>query len=367
MRFVLLVVLVCGACAGEDRAPRDGGSTSLDGSLARVDAGGRDRSAPLAPDASDECAGDTYAVSARPLDMLILLDQSGSMKEDEDRWTPVTQAIEKFVRTPALANTSVGIQYFPLGSDDDEKCDLIRYATPDVELGALPGNATAIVSSIAAHWFSQEDCCDTPEHAGTPTRPAVEGSARHLARWLESHPTHAGVLLLATDGEPSDVCEDNEVEDVAQAIAAATQGTPSIKTYVIGIGENDALDEMAAAGGTGEGALIVDGSGALTEQQLLDALARIRAAALPCDFPLQRVDDPHAVNVEWSSASQPKPTTLRNVPSAEHCSKTTSGWFYDDVAQPTRVNLCPDLCKTLGSDPSAMVRIVQGCQTVIAF
>jgi hypothetical protein len=365
MRIALAVALACGACGGNEELPSRGGEESpLDGSLARVDAGARDRSAPAAPDASDECAGDTYAVSARPLDMLILLDQSGSMKEDEDRWTPVTQAIEQFVRTPTLANTSVGIQYFPLGSDDDEKCELVRYATPDVGIGALPGNATAIVSSIAEHWFSQEDCCDTPEHSGTPTRPAVSGSAQYLARWLESNPTHAGVLLLATDGEPSGVCDDNEVEDVAAAIAAAT---PSIKTYVIGIGENDALDELAAAGGTGEQALIVDGSGAQTEQQLLAALARIRSAALPCDFPLQHVEDPRAVNVEWSSVSQPQRTTLRNVASAPDCAKTTSGWFYDDVDQPTRVNLCPDLCKTLGSDPSAMVRIVQGCKTVVAF
>lgn len=379
---LLIGALLLVGCDGDGTfttavVPEDESAESTDS----VDAASAPRSPPLADagatqmrdsagavnssDASD-CVKAQYRAQARALDIFILLDQSGSMQEDEDRWTPTTNAIKTFVGTKDLTNTGVALQYFPLGNNEESKCDPATYEKPDVALADLPGNAAAVSRSIDAHWFSKEECCDTVEHEGTPTRPAAEGAIRYMRQWLAAHPERAAVLLLATDGEPSSVCDDNEVEDVARVLAAAASSSPAIRTYVIGIGEVEELEELAVAGGTGQGALFVSGSGASAEQQLLTALKSVRNAALPCDYPLADGLDPRSINLEWTRNASAAPSTLVNVRGAAECSKVDAkGWFYDDPARPRRINLCPDTCTALSGDPSITVRIVEGCETVV--
>ena len=127
--------------------------------------GDDDASAPIG------CAKAEYEAALRPLDMLVLLDQSGSMTEHDDRWTPTTNAIKSFVNAPESAGIGIGLQYFPLGKDDDEKCLAKTYADPGVPLAPLPGNAKPMTDSIDAHYFTKDNCCDAEEHKGTPTRP----------------------------------------------------------------------------------------------------------------------------------------------------------------------------------------------------
>lgn len=311
------------------------------------------------------CVRGQYTAKARALDMFVLLDQSGSMQEDEDRWTPVTTALKTFVALPELARTGVALQYFPLGPDDETKCRADTYLPPAVLMAELPGNTKPIQKSIDDHDFSHEECCDTEEHSGTPTRPAVEGALTYMQTWLAQHPDHVGVLLLATDGEPSSVCDANKVPDVAKVLAAASMGSPQVKTYVIGIGNNEKLDQLAQAGGTGEYALIVDGTGVMTEQQLLAALAKIRNEALPCDYPIERIPDVNAVNVEWTVGNSGAATRLINVVDQAGCAKASAtGWYYDDPKAPARINLCPETCAALGEQVDVSVRIVEGCDTI---
>jgi hypothetical protein len=316
--------------------------------------------------ADDDCVRGHYTAKARALDMFVLLDQSGSMQEDEDRWTPVTTALKTFVGLPELAHTGVALQYFPLGSSDKIKCLPATYDPPAVLMAELPDNTEPLRKSIDDHYFSHDECCDTEEHSGTPTRPAVEGALSYMQTWLTQHPDHVGVLLLATDGEPSGVCDDNKVPDVAEVLAAAAAGSPQVKSYVIGIGNNEKLDQLAQAGGTGENALIVDGTGVMTEQQLLDALAKIRNEALPCDYPIDNIPDVNAVNVEWSVGDDGDTKRLINVVDEAGCTKASStGWFYDTPKAPTRIKLCPDTCAALGEQVNVSVRIVEGCETTV--
>lgn len=317
-------------------------------------------------DAGLSCVKGMYTAKARPLDMFILLDQSGSMQEDEDRWTPVTNAIKSFVNSPDVGDTGVALQYFPLGKDDDAKCQSQSYAQPDVPMAALPQNAQAIVTSITAHYFSHDECCDTPEHSGTPTRPAMEGAVAYMQSYMKMHPEHVGVILLATDGEPSSVCDDNKASNVAKVVKASAQGTPAIRTYVIGIGDDEYLDEMAAPGGTSHGPFIVDGSGKRTESELLKALAEIKSEALPCDYAVESVQDRARLNVETLASDGAATRTLTNVPNADACKKAdANGWYYDDPTTPKRVLLCPDTCSRLAAAKLTTVRIVEGCQTVV--
>jgi hypothetical protein len=319
-----------------------------------------------APDAaaSDECATAQYEAKLRPLDMLVLLDQSGSMTEHDDRWTPTTSAIKSFVSSPESAGIGIGLQYFPLGKDDDEKCQGTTYADPSVPIAPLPGNAPAMIQSIDAHYFDKENCCDAPEHQGTPTRPALEGVYAYLRDWLAAHPERDAVALLATDGEPSE-CDANDIDDVGRVMSEAASASPSIATYVIGIGDEEDLAELATAGGTGQGAFTVDGTGGMTEKQLLETLNKIRGESFRCDFdiPAGMYSDPNLTNVETSIATRP-PAKLVKVQTPDDCARATQGgWYHDDASK--RIQLCPEACRAIRMEPSAKVNIVVGCAAIL--
>ena len=380
-RWLISLILVC-ACSSDEpqrSAPAAGSGGGAGGMVAATAGGsgavtlptggarppvtGGDDDASV-PDGMS-CAKAEYSATFRPLDLLVLLDQSGSMVEDDDRWTPTTNAIKSFVNSKDSAGVSIGLQYFPLAGDEDVKCAGATYAKPDVPIAALPGNAKALVDSIDAHHFTQENCCDASEHDGTPTRPAMEGVLEYLRGWLQMHPERDAVVLLATDGEPSSVCDENEIEDVARVLEAAAKATPSLKTYLIGIGEEEELAELATAGGTGKPAFVIDGTGEQTEMQLLETFGKIRGETLRCDFavPTGMNADPTNINVQRATGARAA-STLVKVPAVADCPRATAGgWYYDRASD--RIQLCPETCREVLAEPMAKVNIVVGCAAVL--
>lgn len=368
----LPALLACSSGVQEIARERDGDAQvadPFDASSPEPDAGQGDAEE---GDASEipppSCLKASYTATLTPLDMLIVLDQSGSMNDEQDRWTPVTNAIKTFVSSPELASTGVALEYFPLANPGQDKCDASTYAAPDVPMRDLAANAAPIRTSIDAHYFPPEDCCDTPEHDGTPTRPAMEGATQYMRAWLSQHSDHVGVILLATDGEPSDVCDDNTADDVTSVVAAAAMASPVVRSYVIGIGYEKNLAKMAAAGGTGSGPFLVDGSGIATETQLLQALATIRSEALPCDYAMPDDPDvsPSTLNVQETRTPGSEPITFINVASKDACDDVArSAWYYDDPASPTRLTLCPDTCIEVADHVGTTVELVVGCETVV--
>src|SRR5260221_537564 len=67
-----------------------GGSISLTTGGTTGEAGG----------AADTCARDTQKAEQLPADLFILLDQSGSMTLEGNRWDPVTTALKAFIQSP---------------------------------------------------------------------------------------------------------------------------------------------------------------------------------------------------------------------------------------------------------------------------
>lgn len=76
--------------------------------------GGTGADAPI-----DECAGDLVEAKPIPLDMYVMLDQSGSMLSATDsnrqlsKWDAVSSALIDFVNDPESAGLGVGLQLFP--------------------------------------------------------------------------------------------------------------------------------------------------------------------------------------------------------------------------------------------------------------
>jgi hypothetical protein len=377
--FVFLVGSVVAGCGpnnrdnfGDDDGHGDGGGNGID---------------------APACATSIVKADKIPLDLYIMLDQSSSMGDAVNgggtKWTTVTSALGTFVQQPGLDGVSVGMQYFGVPSgggtcsvlsctvDADcgatacgpcvfgvctglitsagDSCTASDYATPNVEIAPLPGVASTIVSSMGAH---------SPT-TGTPTSAALQGAVDHAKTWKQSHPSDAVVAVLATDGEPSGC--DESLADIDAIAATALAGTPSVLTFVIGVGSSLAnLNGIAAAGGTTQ-AFLVD-TGGNVNQQFLDAMNAIRHAALGCNYliPVPTNGSPNygEVNVVYQPQGQ-NAQTFPNVADLASCPANGNGWYYDNPAAPTQIVLCPASCTLVEGDMTGEVDVTLGCSTVI--
>ncbi len=341
------------------------------------------------------CTGVAKTANPVPLDIFVMLDQSGSMSMDAGngltRWQNVKAAVTAFVQQPNVAGLGMGIQYFgqpdalvpgcpamacsvdtdctdgcttcgPGGvchgpyNGDIDSCDPVEYAWAEVPIQPLPGVANAILGSMGMH---------TPG-TNTPTSPALQGAVDYATAWATAHPTHITAVALATDGDPSEC--DVDLTNIDAIAAAGFAGTPSIKTFVIGVGPSTmALDGIAAAGGT-TAAFHVDVTSMAT-QQLLQVLNTLRGAAIACTYqipppPMGKTEDFSLVNVEYRPSKGPH-VTIPKVTGLPACPASGNGWYYDDDANPTEIIVCPATCTALSKNTGGEVDVVIGCETIL--
>jgi hypothetical protein len=298
------------------------------------------------------CASSPHKAEQAPLDMYVMLDQSGSMRQSS-KWTNVTAALDAFVQQPNLDGFSVGIQYFGLNNDS---CTASDYATPEVEIAPLPGVASAIVSSIAAHQPS----------SGTPTSAALQGAIDHVKTWETAHPDHVSVVVFATDGDPEE-CDTN-LTDIDAIAAAGLAGTPKVLTFVIGVGSSlTNLNGIAAAGGT-TSAFIVDTTGNIN-QQFLAAMNAIRGSgALGCRYsiPLPTTGSPDYGNVTVTyTPTGGSPKQMMHVADMAACPASGDAWYYDSNSAPTQIILCSSTCTTVSADKTGEIDVYTPCAVVV--
>jgi hypothetical protein len=287
------------------------------------------------------CDADVYTGERKRLDIYMMIDDSGSMIP----WWPATiEAISMFWMDPGSAGIGIGEQFF--GSN----CDAAYYATPRVPIAPLPDNLAALEMGFPIAPFE-----------GTATLPAMEGAIVHARQWTEQNPDAKTVVLLVTDGLPDDC--GSTVENVSAVIAEGFNGSPSIQTFVIGLGDLGALNMFAMAGGTGQAIVIEPGAA----PALVEALNAIRTAALPCDFALPDGNGTSSVsldkvNLQYTDLAGAE-TTIPKVADAAGCEGVAAGWFYDMSSGTNRLMACPQSCQQLNA--GGEVQVVLGCPTVV--
>lgn len=352
------------------------------------------------------CAATFVQAKPKTLAMFIMLDQSLSMNEivnmstNTTRWDAVTSAFSSFVTNPATADLLVGLQYFGLepkssgtggsgaggaggtggaaGSGGaagaagrnggfggrmggggpfgvNVSCEASDYATAEVAIAPLSMNSKAITDSMAAH-----DPLTT-----TPTLPAMQGGVQFASKYAEEHPDHKVILVLATDGEPSGC--NSTLDNTTAAAKAGLDGTPSIQTYVIGVGSNlTNLDAIAAAGGTTKAFLVSDAN---VQTDLIKALQAIQGAEVPCEYsvPLPAMGknlDFGKVNVQYTPTTGAE-QVLQKVDSAAQCKANSQLWYYDNNTAPTQILLCEDTCEQLTTAGAGKLEIVLDCKDTV--
>ncbi len=315
----------------------------------------------------------TVVETPAPVALYVMLDRSWSMDGYQNApvsWPGAVSAIKSFVSDDSSKGMDIALQYFPTSGG---ACGGGGYSTPAVAMGALPGRATAIASSLDN---------TTARGLNTPTEGALRGATAYCASFQAAHPDEKCVAVLVTDGEPNGCNE--KASDLA-AIAASAWQTSQVRTFTVGLQGADftLLDQIAMAGG----AVDCDGTSSRFScdvsagaDKLSDALATIRDSVktvtthtetttktetrpLDCQWqmPMPGADqtlDKDRVNVTLSGQET---LPLGRVQGADKCQD--GAWYYDNNDAPTQIQACPTTCDAIKAGTYTDVKILLGCET----
>jgi hypothetical protein len=294
------------------------------------------------------CASVSRSVHQLPADVLIVLDKSGSMRDDAQgnhcmgpagcgaasKWALVTAALDQVV---AMTDSTVnwGLKLFATGNG----CGVS--STAEVPVG--PMNAPAITSAIAGASLGSR----------TPTRLAENAGVAYLKGLGDPDPKY---LLLATDGLPN--CDPAQANTMADDSAGATQAVADahaagIPTFVVGVGNTmaeETLNALAQAGGEAQLGAATSFYQVSDTTQLVTALGKI-LGAIPCTFDL---GPPQG---QWYSADTI--TVAADGAVVPHDPSHASGW--DFVPGTTSISIYGPTCEAVMSGAITDVTIAFRC------
>ncbi len=328
-----------------------GGGTGLATTLTLPDAssGGGGTGGSSTPTEDANCGVKTSNATKAPVDVLLVLDRSGSMAQSiaedccctnacsrstgksvcsdtancTERWPTVTSAVTTTISKTPEINWALKMFSTSSGSSGGSSCTVSN--TMEVQLGQPAGEIATTISAI------------TPGGA-TPTAKALTNGTNYLKGVKDQNNK---VILLATDGEPNCKGGSTNSQDLdGTTAAAATALEAGFKVYVIGIGPKlDNLTAIAAAGGTGDYYKVE------SPDQLANALLEISKAVGSCTFAMDQ--------------SPPEPNNIAVYVGTEAIAKDpANGWSYGANSQ--TVNFNGAACEKIKSSGDS-VKVMFGC------
>jgi hypothetical protein len=299
----------------------------------------------------EHCAQAILEATLVPVNMLIAVDKSGSML-DGDKWGSAEAAFIAFFQAPEADPLRVGLRFWPDTGCDELSCNIAACSQPLVDVGPLsdPAHEQALVNAFASR----------SPFGLTPMSAALAGATTWAIDYQAmKEGTEKVVVVLVTDGEPT-ACE-LSIQAIAK-YAADAYAQAGILTFAVGLqGSNESqMHEIAKAGETTQGFFIGSGN---AEVELLAALKAIQESTVACSFamPAPADDDtpidPGKVNVTFDA--QP----VKQVSGESACAD--GGWYYNDPAAPTIIELCDSTCGAIQGEEGAKIEIVLGCTTQI--
>jgi hypothetical protein len=274
------------------------------------------------------CGAMEFALQRIPPNVMLVIDRSGSMGQSigggsaTTKWTDLKNAVSSLV-TNYDSEMRLGAAIF----SSDGNC---AASNIDVPLAAAAGQT--VETKLAAQGPG----------GNTPTAFALDTV---IGKGLLNDATRANYVVLATDGEPN--CGDI---DVAKRITTLYNQTPSVKTFVIGIGDGTASDPTTLNSWADAGHTARTGTThyyqTSSPQDLKAAFDAIVGGIVSCDFKMmQSAPDPSLIRVtENGSVLSPSPT---------------NGYTFDPSTN--TVTLHGAACDMLKSNASTKVGVLYGC------
>jgi Mg-chelatase subunit ChlD len=360
---VLITHLACSATTGERQIASDKPQIVDTGSK---DGGTDDASTDADADTDDDLTFETgvpteevdscaqIGSEAEPvqLDVIVLLDRSGSMYGPN--WNGATLALKQFVQDPAADGIRVGILYFPIDAPSDGVvCNAAHYQNLAVPLGPLPQHAAELVQSIDGQ---------LPNGGSTPMYGALEGTLWAAAQEQIAQPNHKVIVVFASDGDPNSCPQQQNTISIIAGLINATYAANAIETYVIAIAGASImnLDQLANAGGTGQAYDVT-----ANIDQFAQKMSEIRARALACEYiiPEPPANEPFELDkvVVKYVAGDGAQIEIPRADDEADCGQSP-GWYFDDPVQPQKIELCPASCQLAQSDKQGRVNVFFGCK-----
>ncbi len=366
-------------------APYDGGP------FANVAA--PDNNAPSYLDASS-CGGSTISASTRKVNLLLVVDASGSMDGipvgyDQSKWQTLSSALGTALAR--VKNTmSLGLELFPgtdvTGSATSSQCDLPADSAIPVPVDVGSRSLPKIVAALTAN----------RPGGGTPTAAALQLALGYFVSGPGSKLDGDSYVLLATDGGPncnsaltctaasctfnldgtckpsgaSNCCDPKQtgvataptgcLDDVATKAAIDALRGAGIKTFVLGIPGSEAyrapLDMFAVAGGE-ESAIAPHKYFAVSANGGIGGLNTVlysitKELITVCSLQLTSAPpDPQQLNVK--------------VDGKVVAQSGADGWALDTQTDPPTIVLQGATCDAVQSKGAQSVAIIYGCPTVV--
>lgn len=305
----------------------------------------------------EACVGTGYEAESFPVDLVLMVDVSTSMVDNEiegvTRWEILKTAVSEFVTDPDAEDIGMGIDFWSWV--DDSSCDTDNYSEPTVAIGPLSDNQDEIVAAL-----------EDQQPAGlTPTYPALAGAIEYAKAHAADNPGRQAVVVFVTDGYPTK-CEPTDIPSIADLAEASWAESPRVPVFVIGIDGVHNLQQIASAGGTRE-PFVVEGEG--STERLVTALKNITTDTARCEFEIPPSPNPdflspdtEAVQVIYTPGSG-DPQEIPRVSGYAACATAPNGGWYtggfDANGKPTKIVVCPCSCANFAA---GSVEVTLGCK-----
>ncbi len=381
-----------GETSGASGALGIAGNLGAGGTLSVADSGSQDD----AMDLGDACGQTVIKGSSKEVDILLVIDRSGSMSATPsgfatDKWTALKNALPAAL-DPVKGGISFGVEVFPnnLSTPIPVSCTSECWDMPPgesaIEVPVGPGTTTlpTIVSKLAA-----------PPSGGTPTRAALQAAYDYFTAGSGKALGGDKYVLLATDGGPNgnttaclqatctvnmdrnefgggfpNYCDANLVADGPKSCLDGsptetllkTMAAAGIKTFVVGIPGTEpyvaTLDALAEAGGA-RAAAASPKYFAVTAAGGVDGLKQVfefitHQLIKTCDIQLQSTPpDTNKLNVYIDGTVVPQ--------------AGPDGWELksSDASSLPVVSLKGATCAAIEASGASKVQIVYGCRDTV--
>jgi von Willebrand factor type A domain len=223
--IVLSAALLLAGCLGSDPSHGGGGSGAGGG-------GGSGSGGAGTPQEPMGCGKQTFPITTTKSspNIMMVVDESGSMKDpiagsNMSKWTALQGAVNQLLGQYS-GSAQWGLSIFP--HTPTNSCSA---GTVDVGVGA--NTTTAILQKLNA-------LTDATIGGNTPTASTLQAMLGSTAGLADA--TRSNYVLLMTDGQPNCGGDANAVKNVVGQLYAQT---PSVRTFVVGIGDGASSDPQA--------------------------------------------------------------------------------------------------------------------------
>ncbi len=330
---------------------------------AKLDIAGTDTNV----DTGNECAEvtDTANVGAQPADIIVVVDNSGSMDLEAGF---VQQNMNQFSSQIFLANIDAHVVLISADSNNDAGICLAQplgsgSCPDDTNLPGYLHIVDGVGSNNALEKIIQHYATWAPQMRATASKHIIvvsdddsDLSANNFdAMFLGLDPTHAGYTFHAIASP----------EDPANACFQGTSCCPNFVPY--SAARSDQYLALVALTGGIFGNLCEQDFGPIFNQV---SMAVVSGASLACEYTIPPPPDgedfnPDQVNVEFDNGAGGT-LSIGRVDDPGACAGVSDGWYYDDPMAPTTIVLCPQTCQTIQGFNNASVSIKFGCATIPA-